>query len=73
MNKKIKHCKRSYTVVNEYRDNGSKNGIEIIDVSGVIYVVERLPRPANNERDLMCVIVNGKRYPSLANFLKQVS
>ncbi len=73
MKNQIKHCKKSYTVVKPYTDNGSKNGIEIIDVSGVIYVVERLPRPAKNESDLMCVIVMGKRYPSLANFLKQVS
>jgi len=68
----IKHCKKEYKVITAYSDNGLNNGIEVIDVKGAIYKVERLPRPAKNETELMCVIVNGIRYSSFAKFLKSI-
>ena len=70
--KSTKHCKREYKVVVPYTDNGLNNGIEVIEVNGNIYKVERLPRPAKNESDLMCVYVNNIRYSSFAKFLKSV-
>jgi hypothetical protein len=68
--KSIKHCKREYKVITPHSDNGIYNGIEVIEVKGNIYNVERLPRPAKNESELMCVIVNNIRYNSFAKFLK---
>ena len=72
MNTTTKHCKREYTIITPYTDNGLNNGIEIIEVNGNTYIVERLPRPAKNESDLMCVIVKNVRYSSFAKFLKSI-
>ena len=66
----IKHCKLTYKVLIPYEGTTGK---EVIEFNGVEYVIERLPRPAKNESDLMCVFVSGRRYRSFANFLKTKS
>jgi len=66
----VKHCKKEYTVLIPYSD---KTNEEVISTKGKEYKIVRLPRPAKNESDLMCVFVDGIRYPSFAKFLKTLS
>lgn len=71
-NQVVNHCKKQYEVIVPYSENGTENGLEVIKVNEILYNVYRLPRPAKNETDLWCVIVNNVRYRSLANFLKSL-
>jgi len=70
--KNIKHCKREYKVLTPYSDNGENYGIEVIEVKGKIYKIERVPRPAKNITELFAVFVDGVRYNTFAKFLKSL-
>lgn len=70
MNTITKHCKKQYKVLVPYTD---AKCIEVIEVEGKSYEIVRLPRPTKNVTELMCVFVNGIKYPTFAKFLKSIS
>lgn len=65
----IKHCKREFKVIKQY---SQETNLETIEYKGQEFVIVRLPRPAKNEADLICVFVNGIKYTTFAKFLKSI-
>jgi hypothetical protein len=70
MNEIVKHCKKQFKVIIPYSDEGL---IQVIEINGIEYKLEYLPRPCKNYSDLFCVYYQGVRFATLAKFLKTVS
>jgi hypothetical protein len=66
----MKHCKVQYKIVTPYSDNTL---FEIIEVNGINYRLDFLPRPCKTVSDLYCVYYNGIRFSTFAKFLKSIN
>ena len=66
----MKHCKVNYKVIIPYSD---ETLTQVIEVKGISYEVNYLPRPCKNERDVFAVFHNGVRFSTFAKFLKSVN
>jgi hypothetical protein len=70
METNIKHCKKQYSVIVPYTE---QSNTEVIQVNGINYTINRLPRPTKTVAELYYVFVDGIRYTTFAKFLKSIS